>query len=58
MADKFKKTEGCEDFLNHVNKPTKKDPRKSNSYEHDKAHQQLRDQSTPIKTKVKGQIKF
>lgn len=57
-----KQTKGCEDFKNYINAPTKKDPRKSASHDHDKAFEETKakgsDPTKNAKLKVKGKLEF
>jgi len=56
MSEKPKQDK--EPFLKYVNGPTKKDPRKSNSHDHNKAVQQIKDQQTQPKKKIQKDFKF
>ncbi len=54
----MKKTEGCEDFKKYINAPTKKDPRKSASYDHDQAFAETKKKGHPVKAPLKASKKF
>lgn len=47
-----KQTEGCDDFKKYINGPTKKDPRQSGSYDHDKAFEEIKAKGGKSKAKT------